>query len=259
MATVADDPLPLFRSTVLSRFPELSVGMSSRQGAPDTSAFGFNLGSHVGDDAARVQRCLEAFLARLDIPQEMLATMNQVHGERIALVETGGEHPATDAIVTRTPGLALAVRTADCVPILCYVPAHNVVAGIHAGWKGSALGIAGKTIAFLGDVFNVEPVDVFCYIGPGARSCCYEVDPDIAAQFDPSVVVEREGRKPRIDLPAANALDLQRRGVPEANIEMENICTVCHPALLHSHRRDGARAGRMLAVIAMHPSGEDIE
>jgi polyphenol oxidase len=244
-------PLPLFRSNLLARFPGVNFAMSSRQGAAAGSPFGFNLGFNVGDDEERVQEHLHRFLEQVDTTPDELITMNQVHGDRITVAEEPGEYPSTDAIITRTPGVAVCVRVADCVPIVCYVPAHDIIAGIHAGWKGSSLGIAGQTIAFLSETFGVEPVDVFCYVGPAARGCCYEVAPDVAAQFDPSVVTQRDARNPLLDLQGANLRDLLRSGIPRENIEMEPLCTICHPGLLHSHRRDGARAGRMLAVIAL--------
>jgi polyphenol oxidase len=225
--------------------------MSSRQGVSGDSPYGFNLGFGVGDDDQRVERNLAAFFRELGISQDAVASMKQVHGDTVTVADEPGVYPSTDAIVTRTDGMALSVRVADCVPILCYVPAHNLAAGIHAGWKGSSLGIAGKTIALLSKEFGVDPLDVFCYIGPAARGCCYEVDPDTADLFDPSVVTRRDGRKPTLDLQAANVRVLQQHGVPLNNIEVEALCTICHPALLHSHRRDRERSGRMLATIAL--------
>lgn len=249
--------IPLFRSRLLAAFPGIIHGMSTRQGRSDGSPFGFNLGFDVGDDPPRVERHYQKFLAALELQPEQIASMRQVHGDNIMSVDEPGIYPDTDALVTRTRDLALCVRVADCVPIICFVPAHNVIAGIHAGWKGTSLGIARKTIAFLMNTYRIGPEDVFCYFGPSARSCCYEVDPATAALFEPATVVTTEGKKPRLDLQLANQLDLSRCGIPEQNIEIERVCTICHPALTHSHRRDQHRAGRMLAVISIRSTPED--
>ena len=251
--------LPVFRSPLLSRFPGLISGMSTRQGATSRDANGFNLGFGIGDDDDRVLANISAFLARIGSTPETLASMQQVHGDRIVLAQIPGVYPDADAIVTGTRGMVLAVRVADCVPVLCHAPGHGIVAAIHAGWKGTALGISRQTIAFLVSVFGVEPPDIFCYIGPAAGACCYQVEEDVASRFRPDVVSRKDGVRPTVDLQKANLLDLIETGIPRENIELEPLCTIHHPALFHSHRRDRERSGRMLAVIGMRPDLGDEE
>jgi YfiH family protein len=243
--------LPLVRSRLLSQFPAIDAAMSTRQGAERGAPFGFNLGFAVGDDEARVEEHLLRFLARLDVAPDEVAFMEQVHGAEVAVVEEAGVHSGTDAVITRMPRLALAARTADCVPVLVYAPAARTIAAIHAGWRGASERIVGRTIALMHTECGAVPAEMVAFVGPSARGCCYEVSPDIAALFPASVVTERDGRNPLLDLQEAVVHHLRDAGLTGENIDVDRTCTICSPSLHHSHRRDGARAGRMLSVIVL--------
>jgi len=239
---------PRIRSTLLSQFPNIVFAMSTRQGAEPNAPFGFNLGFNVGDDEARVEQQLTTFLAEFALSPDEVAFMEQVHDVHIAFAEKPGVYTDTDAIVTRTPELALAIRVADCLPIVLYVPSEGLIAGIHAGWKGTAKQITTKTVQYLVDEYNVRASEVFAYIGPGAAACCYEVSAEVAALFPDSCVTARATGNPKLDLHKANVHQLLGAGLPEENIETDATCTICNSSLFHSHRRDGATSGRMLAI-----------
>lgn len=250
--TYASSPaLPLVRSRALAQFPDIVAAMSTRQGGEPGAPFAFNLGFAVGDDEARVERHLATFLGRFGIMPDEVAFMEQVHGAEIAEVTEAGIVEGVDAVFTRTPRLALAVRTADCVPVLLYAPGARVVAAVHAGWRGLAERIVERTVAELHTATGATADEMIAFCGPAARGCCYEVDEDVAALFPSHAVTRREGRRPTLDLHVVVAQQLAEAGLASTDIDVYDRCTICAPALFHSHRRDGARSGRMLAVIAL--------
>lgn len=177
--------------------------------------------------------------------------MQQVHGSAVAVVSESGLYPSIDALVTRVPRLALAVRIADCAPLILYAPAQNVLAAVHAGWRSIASGIVPAVIGCLHGACGVEANDLFAYIGPSARGCCYDIGSDIAELFPEEALRRRPDGGLRLDLAAALLRLLGDAGVPPGNMEADPLCSICHPALFHSHRRDGAASGRMLAVCAL--------
>lgn len=171
------------------------------------------------------------------------ARMRQVHGATV-LTGSAGECGAGDALVSPERGLALAVVTADCVPVL--LAAEHRVAAIHAGWRGFVAGVVPGALAELGDA-----ADVVAWIGPAIGACCYEVGEEVAAPVvaRSSEAVLSPGRRgrPHVDLPLAVELELRRLGVRE--ILRLGVCTACHSDLLESYRRDGAAAGRNRSFI----------
>lgn len=225
--------------------------MSTVQGAHRTAPLGFNLGFGIGDDDALVERNIGRFLARFRLSADRMASMNQVHGTTIREVNEPGIYPETDAIVTREPSLGLAVRTADCVPVMLFAPGDLVIAAVHAGWRGTAEHIVAQTVEFLTERFGIEPEEILAYIGPSASVERYEVDEEVAAQFIEDAIVRSADTKPRLDLKKANTIDLIASGLNPENIEISPYCTISNPSLFHSYRRDGDRSGRMLALITL--------
>ncbi len=174
-----------------------------------------------------------------------LAEMRQVHGAAV-LEGRPGRCGEGDALVTTTPGLALAVVTADCVPIL--LASGERVAAIHAGWRGLVAGVIAATLKR----FDL-PQRVTAWIGPAIGPCCYEVGQEVAvpvvAQSSEAVSAPGARGRPHLDLALAARIALERSGVVE--IRRLALCTACHPALLESYRREGALAGRNRSLIRL--------
>jgi polyphenol oxidase len=188
-----------------------------------------------GPDGARRQ--VLAGLTGCDRP---VAWARQVHSARV-LEARAGECGEGDALVGREPGIALAIVTADCVPVLVAGP--QGLAAAHAGWRGIAAGVVGATLAALGGPAG----ECVAWIGPAIGVCCYETGPDVAAQVaaasDRSVVAAPgPGGRPHLDLPAAVAHQLRAAGLRQVHVLP--LCTRCHAAQLYSYRRDGKAAGR---------------
>jgi len=244
-------PIPLIRSTLLAQFPYARLAQSTRQGEGADAPFGFNLGYGLGDDDTRVTGNIARFAARLDLDPEDLAFMKQVHGDTIREITQAGVYDDTDALITRQPGVGLTVRTADCVPVMLYAPGENLVAAVHAGWRGTAEHITQKTAMRVIEEFGVEPEALYAYVGASAGSCCYEVGEDVAALFPEGWVLRRDEGNPHLDLKGLNTHQLEQCGVPAANIEVSEHCSIHEETLLHSWRRDAQRSGRMLTTIVL--------
>ncbi len=151
-------------------------------------------------------------------------------------------------MISNVPGIALSIRTADCLPILIADPRNRAVAAIHAGWRGVVSEIAPKTMEAMSVQFDSKPEELVIAIGPGIGACCFEVGPDVAVQFQLS------GRS-KVDLVETVCRQLGRNGVTARQINAAKLCSKCNPELFESYRRDREAAGRMVAVIRL---AEDI-
>lgn len=178
--------------------------------------------------------------------------LKQIHSDRVERVNGGrGYLGEGDALVTDRPGVLIGVRTADCVPILIADPEHRAVAAVHAGWRGTAEGITAKAVSRLTNEYGSKPEELHAALGPAIGPCCYEVGPDVAARFRPWLSDLGEGKRVHLDLSEVNQRQLTRVGLNPANIDTGSPCTNCGPAELHSYRRDGPKAGRMIAAIGI--------
>jgi YfiH family protein len=171
-----------------------------------------------------------------------------------------------DALATNQPGVALAVRAADCVPMLMAAPASGIVAAVHAGWRGTAARVAAAAVSTLERRFGCRPSDLVVAIGPSIGVCCYEVGSDLVDAFAaagharsvidrwfvsrPARRGSRERSRLHLDLVAASRDQLVLAGVPEDQIHACGLCTAMHLDVLTSYRAEQSRAGRLVGVIA---------
>jgi len=182
-----------------------------------------------------------------------IATVKQIHSaDVIDAAGFTGERGSADALVSNTPGLAMAMRTADCLPILLADPEHRAVAAVHAGWRGTAARIAERTIERMGEVYGTKPERVRAAIGPGIGKCCFEVGPEVARAFsDWHAELAGTEQKHLLDLVDINQRQLKGTGVLEENISHSALCTMDRTDILYSFRREREKAGRMLAWIGI--------
>ena len=209
-----------------------------------------NLSFKVGDDPGNVTRNRLIFFGGLGLPVERLALPGQVHGCTIRRVKNPAEYPETDGLVTAAPGVFLCVSVADCVPILIFDPFRRALGAVHAGWRGTAAGITGAAVRMMMSEFGSAAGGLLAWIGPAASVCCYTVGKDVASAFPPTCVSQRDGST-YVDLKQANKEALLDAGLIPGRIETSPFCTVSDSSLFHSHRRDGKRSGRMMAVIGL--------
>jgi hypothetical protein len=181
-----------------------------------------------------------------------LATAGQVHGTAIRQVARPGHEPACDALMTRTPGLALAVATADCMSLLYTLPGAIAVA--HAGWRGTAAGLPAAALHALTAAAGAPAAAARVALGPCIRGCCYEVGQDVARRFPAAALRDVQGRL-HLDLPTVARIQLLAAGLPSEAFEDTGACTACEPYWYFSYRRDAGRTGRLWGLAALRPGG----
>lgn len=232
----------LFRCPALAERAEIVHGFTGR---------GVDLGVRGAANWAQVTDALVEGWA-----PERVALLEQVHGGDVVRVEASGgpQTPvaAADAAFTTVPGVVLAVRTADCVPVLLAGP--GVVGVAHAGWRGAAADIAAGLVRRVHTELGVDPADITCVVGPAISGGVYEVGDEVVEGLARTLpraafLVDGPGR-PHVDLQAAVAAQLGRAGV--GRIAVIRRCTATDPAL-YSYRADGPPTGRQAGVIAMRP------
>jgi polyphenol oxidase len=180
-----------------------------------------------------------------DLPTE-LSTLRQIHSDIALVADEVGLCGDGDALITNRPGLAVSIRTADCYPILLADAKSDVVAAVHAGWRGTASRIVRKTLEKMKAEFGTEPQDVVAAIGPGIGVCCYEVGEEVALHFGMS-------GKTHLDLALENRKQLEEAGVRGCKIETLGVCTFCNAERFFSYRRERESAGRMTSFIRIRP------
>lgn len=187
------------------------------------------------------------FGTRLSARPENVATVRQVHSALCLPAEgRSGCLGEADALVEHTPGRLVAVKTADCIPLLLADARHRAVAAVHAGWRGTAARIAHSALRTMAERYGTRPEDVYAAVGPGIGPCCYEVGPEVAEVFG----LPRNGPV-KIDLAEINRRQLLEAGVPEERVAIAGLCTRCREAEFHSFRRDRERAGRMYSAVGI--------
>ncbi len=192
----------------------------------------------------------------LGLAGHRITTLRQVHGDAILdvaePVKSAGDG---DAMATDRAGVLLAILTADCVPVLLVDPRRRVCAAVHAGWRGTAAKIAGRSVAHLSVRYGCDSADLLAAIGPAIGPCCFEVGSEVVASFrdawedelDP--FLEARGEKGMLDLRGLNRLSLLETGIPEDRIAVVGPCVACQNADFHSYRREGERAGRQVSLV----------
>ena len=236
-------------------------GFTTRLGGVSTGHLaGLNLGCHRGDDPQNVAENYRILTSSLGIDPDKLVLTWQIHSDIVRQVTAndaaGIDHrayPQCDALITNDPGTALLVFTADCTPILFHDPVTGAVGAAHAGWRGTAQDIGGKTVAAMVKAYGCKPENIRAAIGPNIGQCCFETDRDvpeamIALLGDQALPhIRQQGQKYYVNLKEINAQLLRNRGLDK--IDIAPHCTACQPELFWSHRKTGDRRGSQGAII----------
>jgi len=220
-----------------------------------------NLGTHRGDDPENVAENYRRLGALLGFETADVVNARQIHSDIV--VRVGREHrgkltvpgasPECDALITNEPGVALYVSTADCTPILLHDPVTGAVGAVHAGWRGTAADIAGKTVRAMCREFGCKAENIRAAIGPNIGICCFETDADVPQALIAALGAEAEahirpkGNKYYVNLKEINACFLRRAGVKDIDISRD--CTMCQPDRFWSHRYTKGNRGAQGALI----------
>jgi polyphenol oxidase len=211
----------------------------------------FNLGDHVGDDPAAVAANRKRLARAIGLGDDGIVWMNQVHGDHVVVVDEPQDRPVdkTDALVTKRTRLAMAVVTADCVPVLMGDARAGVVAAVHAGRVGAQNGVVIRAVeAMLG--LGARADDISALLGPAVSGRNYEVPEAMAAEVEAALPGSRTTtvkNTPGLDLRAGIARQLTGLGITA--IDVDPRCTIEDPDLF-SHRRDNP-TGRLASLIWM--------
>jgi len=227
-----------------------------------------NLAQRAGDDPDDVKENYSLLCSALGISIDDIVCSAQVHGINIRCVsqEDRGRlflpasHPLfspyqADGLITNTRGVALMVYTADCVPILLYDPLKKAAGAVHAGWRGTAAGIAGIAVQKMVDEYGCSPSDIKAAIGPCISKCCFETDSDVAdavtavLKEDAGMCISQSGKKYKIDLKEINRILLFKAGLTDITISDE--CTSCLGDKYWSHRKTQGHRGTQAAIIRL--------
>jgi polyphenol oxidase len=181
-----------------------------------------------------------------------LAVTEQTHSDRAAVVDGGftdlyPRRAGVDGLMTDQRGTVITIHTADCVPIL--VASRTAVALAHAGWRGTARGIARKTVRDFIERYELAPSDVRAVVGPCIEQACYPVGAEVADRFAGGVKKEQADGTWLLDLRMANHGQLLQAGLKAEQIHVSSHCTRCDEAMFHSYRREGKLRGTMIAFM----------
>jgi len=197
--------------------------------------------------------------ATIGLEPQRLLRLRQVHGARViegagATLETAShdEWPEADVAVSNDPTVGLAVRVADCVPLLLADRRTGAVAAVHAGWRGMAVGAPAAAVSALERRYGTRPADLVAAAGPSIGPCCYIVGPELPGQFALQPEAASwflQGHTLRLDLWRATHDQLRRAGLEELRIHLSKLCTACHTELFCSYRKEKAGTGRLAGVI----------
>ena len=243
-------------------------GFSTRPGGVSPAPWdSLNLGVGRGDDIARVQENYRRFCAALGTDVNRVVLSKQIHEDVVRHVTEADagkglwrdrDYPSVDGMVTDVLHLPLVVFSADCNVILLHDPVRRAVGAAHAGWRGTAAGIVGKTVRAMQDAFGCDPAHIRAAIGPGIGACCFEVGPEVVAAAEAllhaplgALARPRADGKALLDLKGVNARRLVQLGVPAGQITVSDACTMCRPDVFWSHRATDGRRGVQAAVITL--------
>ena len=227
-----------------------------------------NIGLHRGDDPQNVEENYRILADALGIVPEDFVLTKQIHSDIVKKVgrQDRGNHlipgtsPECDAFITNEPGVALVVFTADCTPILLHDPVTGAVGAAHAGWRGTALGIAARTVEAMVREYGCKPENIRAAIGPNIGACCFETDREVpdamveALGEAANAFIRPQGEKYYVNLKEINALWLRRAGVK--HIEISDVCTYCQHDRFWSHRFTRGQRGAQGAIIVCKEAQE---
>jgi YfiH family protein len=256
--------IPYYSCLAFEDLPHLRHGFSTRRGGvPDLKESSLNLSETFWDSPARVNENRRRLLSALHLADAPLITLHQVHSNRVHIIEdisTQWNRAEGDAIATRAENIALAVKTADCLPVLIADPVKNAVAAVHSGWRGTLSQVLLCTIREMQRVFGSDPSQLLTAIGPGIRACCYEVGREVADLFkieypECCSAMSASVRPDKYLLDLGKVLDIQMNlaGIRPENRHDLGACTCCNTREFFSHRAEGSAAGRMMSIIGLLP------
>ena len=247
--------------------PWLTHAFSTRLGGVSSGCFAsMNLGFGRGEDDAIVAENYRRLGEAVGFDWTKVVLSHQTHTTNVRLVTSKDAGKGTvrtrdytnvDGLITNEPNLPLVTFYADCVPLYFADPKHKAIGLSHSGWRGTVGRMGAQTLKAMQEAFGTQPQDVIAAVGPSICGDCFEVGPEVVAEFS-KVFSERQmkalchagtGDRSYLNLWLANRMILEESGVHSQNISVTNICTRCNPDLLYSHRIMGTQRGNLAAIL----------
>ncbi len=224
--------------------------------------FGFSMALHTGEDKPSIIENRKKISSLLGLSDDFhFIVASQTHSDHIKVItekETKGWSGVEDAVadcdalITNQKGVMLTILTADCVPVLLYDKEKEVIAAIHAGWKGTEAKIVAKTVQKMMKIYGCDPENMIAGIAPAIGRCCYEVGKDVAKHFfNEPRSFDILGEKYMLDLPLINKKQLLDSGLLGEHIEMSDVCTACEVERFFSYRKEHGCSGRFMSMIGL--------
>ncbi|MFZ1289776.1 MAG: peptidoglycan editing factor PgeF [Melioribacteraceae bacterium] len=239
----------IHKAKIFEKFPEIIFGFSQKIKLNENDRFSFNMSKSILDDENIIEKNRKKFFNELGLDLKNVVIEKQTHSSIINIVHTFQNNLVGDALITKTKNLGLAVSTADCTNIYLFDSKEKVIAAVHSGWEGTEKRILEKNVRKLVDEFSCNPKNIHVYFGPSISQKNYEVGKEFDQKFDTKYIISK-GEKYLLDLKSANKDILLSFGVPETQIEIDEICSFGDNNF-HSFRRDKQNSGRAFGVIAM--------
>lgn len=258
----------LFHTSEILEHPSLIHGFSTRKGGVSEGCFAslnLRIGGPEPDDRSRVEENYRRFCGAVGADVNGVVLSKQVHEDTIRIVTVAdagkglfAERDYTaDALITNEPGLSLMVFSADCGIFLMHDPVSGCVAAVHAGWRGTVLGLPEKTVAEMGRVYGAKPENIRVAMGAVIGPCCFDTNEDVPQAMlkafgpDADTFFHVYQKKWQVDLEGTNLWRLRGAGIKEEHLETIGVCTSCNDQMYWSHRRDGEARGVQGALIAL--------
>lgn len=247
-------------------FPALLHGYTTRFGGVSTGDYAsLNLNFNRSDPLSNVRKNYEILSDELGVSLNNMVLSHQVHDKRILQVtkEHSGmgivrerNYENIDGLVTQEPGLMLITYYADCVPVYFYDPVNKVIGLSHSGWRGTLINIGGETIKVMEESYGCSPENILVAFGPHIKTCCFEVDRDVADAFRSAYLwasdyITERADKWIIDLEGIIIRNLINRGVSEEKISGCRVCTKCNSDVFYSHRGSRNQTGTGAAFLML--------
>lgn len=209
---------------------------------------GLNLGFNTPQKKEQVEENRSALISSLSMDEKWMAYADQVHSNRVQVVSQGGIFPSTDGLITKIPGLTLAIQVADCAAVLLWDSTAKVIAALHAGWRGAVGDIVPKGIEMMVKE-GAKPENLHAFVSPCLSVENFEVGQEVAEQFPDEQVDYQNFEKPHVNLKGFIKQQMLEAKIPEENIEIHPECTITEAEKYYSYRREGNQSGRMMALI----------
>lgn len=257
------------RFDIFAGYPELTAGVTGRPGGVSIGPYeSLNLGFHVGDDPTKVEENRRRLCQEIGFDLDQMVVPQQVHEGTVASVGKANAGRGarshddaiakTDALVSNSGDVLLAVMLADCVPVVIFDPVNRVVAVAHAGWGGTVAQVTTNTVRAMIEEFGADAAQMVAGIGPSIGPASYEVQDDVAFKAEAAfpgagVIRVRDDGSKTFDLWKANHIQLRDCGIPESQIEIAAIDTYSNFELYFSDRRDRP-CGRFMCFASIRDS-----